>query len=214
MGDNYKVVLLGEGRVGKTSLVTRFIDQEFNPAQPSTVKANMYSKKKLVVDGKPMNVSIWDTAGQERFHALGPLYYREARGAVLVYDVTDADTFEKVKTWHRELRSVVGDSNSIKIVLCANKCDLDPKQRQITEEQGKAYANSVGALHFLTSAKGNINVTEAFMGLAADMLKIDSKSAATSGGGKLEESGGRKKLKLQVDQDGAGEEKPKKKECC
>ncbi|KAJ9436565.1 Ras-related protein Rab-21 [Diplonema papillatum] len=127
MAEKFKIVLLGEGRVGKTSLVRRYVLDEFSDSQKSTVQANMYSSKKLHIDDKVCNISIWDTAGQERFRALGPIYYRDANGALLVYDITDADTFEKVKTWVRELRSMVGDD--IRICVAGNKCDMISKRQ-------------------------------------------------------------------------------------
>ena len=80
------------------------------------------------IRGKRVNLSIWDTAGQERFHALGPIYYRDANGAVLVYDITDADSFTKVKTWIKELRKMLG--NDISLAIAGNKIDLE-KQRHV-----------------------------------------------------------------------------------
>ena len=92
----YKVVLLGEGRVGKTSLVVRYCQNTFRDDQQATIQASFLTKK-LNVDGVKLELAIWDTAGQERFHALGPIYYRDADAALLVYDLTDLDSFERVK---------------------------------------------------------------------------------------------------------------------
>lgn len=79
--------------------------------------------KKLSVVDTRVNLAIWDTAGQERFHALGPIYYRDAHGAVLVYDITDVDSFQKVKVWVKELRRMVG--GDICLVIAGNKIDLE-----------------------------------------------------------------------------------------
>jgi Ras-related protein Rab-21 len=98
----FKVVLLGEGRVGKTSIVLRFTKGEYDDRQQSTVQASFIDKK-ISVDGNIAQLSIWDTAGQERFHALAPIYYRDADVAIIVYDVTDVQSFEKVKNWVRFL---------------------------------------------------------------------------------------------------------------
>ena len=106
MSNKFKVVLLGEGRVGKTSIVMRFTRDQFNDKQQSTINA-MYLDKQIKVNQKDVILNIWDTAGQERFHALGPIYYRDADGAILVYDITDAPSFEKVRTWIKELRKIV-----------------------------------------------------------------------------------------------------------
>ena len=100
-----KVVLLGEGRVGKTSLVLRFCKDSFSEAQPPTIQAS-YLDKQMTIGDKRLSLAIWDTAGQERFHALGPIYYRDADAALLVYDITDADSFKKVKSWVKELRKM------------------------------------------------------------------------------------------------------------
>ena len=92
----YKVVLLGEGRVGKTSILIRFCQNNFDDRQQPTLQAS-YLDKKLNVDQQSVHLSIWDTAGQERFHALGPIYYRDADAALLVYDITDGDTLGRVR---------------------------------------------------------------------------------------------------------------------
>ncbi|KAG8345130.1 putative small GTPase [Trypanosoma vivax] len=161
----YKVVLLGEGRVGKTSLVSRFINDTFDQHQRSTTQASMYSSVNVPLLGgdRSVHFNIWDTAGQERFHALGPIYYRNADGALLVYDVTDADTLEKVRAWIRELRAVVGER--IQLVVCGNKSDLE-REREVDEERGAQFAKSLGAQHLSTSARTGMNVSEAFQTLA------------------------------------------------
>jgi Ras-related protein Rab-21 len=110
---------------------------------------------------------IWDTAGQERFHALGPIYYRDANGALLVYDITDRDSFTKVRHWVKELRNVVG--KKIVLLIVGNKMDLE-KQRQVNDEEAKEYAASVGAIHMTCSAKTNKGVEEAFLELTKGML--------------------------------------------
>ncbi|CAG2183721.1 unnamed protein product, partial [Oppiella nova] len=86
----FKIVLLGEGCVGKTSMMLRYCHNKFNDTHESTLQASFLTKK-FIVNNTRVQLSIWDTAGQERFHALGPIYYRDSNGAVLVYDVSDAD---------------------------------------------------------------------------------------------------------------------------
>ncbi|CAK4632470.1 hypothetical protein AeMF1_020960 [Aphanomyces euteiches] len=162
----YKVVLLGEGRVGKTSILVRYIKNEYDDRQESTLQAS-YLDKKLVVDNSNVQLSIWDTAGQERFHALGPIYYRDADGALLVYDITDEESFVKVKTWVKELRRIVGDD--IDIAIAGNKIDLH-RNRKVKEEDAVKYAQSVNATHFLTSAKLNKGLDDVFVDLSKRML--------------------------------------------
>ncbi len=174
MSNKFKVVLLGEGRVGKTSIVMRFTRDQFNDKQQSTINA-MYLDKQIKVNQKDVILNIWDTAGQERFHALGPIYYRDADGAILVYDITDAPSFEKVRTWIKELRKIVGPN--IAIAIAGNKSDLE-RNRAVKSEDAIAYAESVGALHFLTSAKTDKNLLETFSQLAQKMMNDRQKKNA------------------------------------
>lgn len=127
------------------------------------------------IQGKKVVLNIWDTAGQERFHALGPIYYRESQGAVLVYDITDEDSFVKVKNWVKELRKIIGQD--ICLVICGNKSDME-KQRHVKQEVAEEYARQVGAHHFHTSAKLNRGIDEMFLDLSKRML-----AAAEKGGG-------------------------------
>ena len=113
---HFKVVLLGEGCVGKTSLVLRYVEDKFNEKHFSTIQVILsvdriiwfcnilllssqasFLTKKINLEGQRVTLAVWDTAGQERFHALGPIYYRDSHAAVLVYDITDQDSFVKVK---------------------------------------------------------------------------------------------------------------------
>jgi len=158
----FKVVLLGEGRVGKTSILLRYVRGNFDDSQQSTSQAS-YLDKKISLTGQAVSLSIWDTAGQERFHSLVPIYYRDANGAVLVYDITDYESFSRVRKWVKELRTN-GDSN-ICIIICGNKIDL-AKDRRVTEEEATQYAESVGANHIYTSAKQGKGLDEAFNDLA------------------------------------------------
>ena len=174
---NFKVVLLGEGCVGKTSLVLRYIHNKFNDQHLTTIQAS-FLKKTLNIDNKRVNLAIWDTAGQERFHALGPIYYRDANGALLVYDITDRSSFDRVQVWVKELKKMLGDN--ITIVIAGNKIDLE-RQRVVTVEEGESYARTVGATHFSTSAKLNKGVSELFLHISKEMLK--RQDAANGAGG-------------------------------
>eukprot|EP00992_Anisonema_acinus_P011328 TRINITY_DN7322_c0_g1_i1.p1 TRINITY_DN7322_c0_g1~~TRINITY_DN7322_c0_g1_i1.p1 ORF type:complete len:216 (+),score=41.28 TRINITY_DN7322_c0_g1_i1:61-708(+) len=202
MTEQYKICLLGEGRVGKTSLVRRFTKDEFFDKQESTVQASMFAKKKLSVDDRMVNVAVWDTAGQERFHALGPIYYRDANGAVLVYDITDKDTFDRVKHWVKELKSVVGED--IELAVAGNKCDLD-RNRQVTIDEALKFCKTVGAEHFSTSAKLNKNVTEVFQDITTRMARKRAKQSSGTTGGRAAsgargaQGGGRNAIRIVED---------------
>lgn len=176
---NFKVVLLGEGSVGKTSLVTRYVQNTFNEKHVTTIQASFLSKR-LNIDGVRVNLAIWDTAGQERFHALGPIYYRESNGALLVYDITDNNSFVKVKNWVKELRSQLGTSVALAIV--GNKIDLE-RNRAVDKEEAISYAQSVGAKHYDTSAKLNKGLDELFLDLSKRMLGAPKPGETPSAGG-------------------------------
>jgi len=126
--------------------------------------------------------------GQERFHALGPIYYRDANGALLVYDITDRDSFRKVRNWVKELRKIVGKD----IVLCivGNKVDLE-KKRQVDKEEALKYAEQVGAVHCLASAKTGRGVEQAFLELTKGLLK-----KATSSSGNRRSINSRRNIKV------------------
>ncbi|XP_076297947.1 RAS oncogene family member Rab21 isoform X2 [Lasioglossum baleicum] len=130
---NFKVVLLGEGCVGKTSVALRYVEDKFNDRHISTLQASFLNKK-LTINGKKVNLAIWDTAGQEKFHALGPIYYRMSNGAILVYDITDEDTFQKVKNWVKELKKMLG--SEISLAIAGNKMDLE-KDRSVAIEEAE-----------------------------------------------------------------------------
>jgi len=162
----FKVVLLGEGCVGKTSLCLRYVQNAFNDKHLSTIQASFLTKR-LNVDGKRVGLAIWDTAGQERFHALGPIYYRDANGALLVYDITDKDSFLKVQTWVKELRKMLG--KEVVLAIAGNKCDLE-RSRVVSIEEAEQYAESVSAKHYSTSAKLNKGLEELFLDITKRML--------------------------------------------
>merc|ERR1711862_959318 len=112
-----------------------------NDSHVTTIQAS-FLRKRLNISRSRVNLAIWDTAGQERYHALGPIYYRDADGAVIVYDITDATSFTRVQTWVKELRKVVGGEDSICINIVGNKIDLESK-RQVVDKDVVHYASSI-----------------------------------------------------------------------
>eukprot|EP00884_Botryococcus_braunii_P017335 jgi/Botrbrau1/4285/Bobra.0390s0025.1 len=175
-----KLVLLGEGRVGKTSLLARFIHDSFNAEQNATVQATFVSKK-VQIDGDEVELNIWDTAGQERFHSLGPIYYRDAHAALLVFDITDADSFERAKNWVKELRMMVGPD--IALTLAANKQDLEG-DRAVPDADSRSFAQLIGAGYATTSAKTGEGLTQAFLETARRAVVAQkSKTAASKASG-------------------------------
>jgi len=177
---SFKVVLLGEGRVGKTCLCLRYVKNSFSDSQESTIQAT-YLDKRLNIGQKSIKLMIWDTAGQERFHALGPIYYRDANGALLVYDITDRESFNKVRNWVKELRKIVGEN--ITLVIAGNKVDME-RARQVDAQEAIDYAKSVNAEHLLCSAKTGKGVEETFLQVVKGMMKMQKKAKAPQGSGK------------------------------
>eukprot|EP00928_Gymnodinium_smaydae_P055871 TRINITY_DN39341_c0_g1_i1.p1 TRINITY_DN39341_c0_g1~~TRINITY_DN39341_c0_g1_i1.p1 ORF type:complete len:226 (-),score=40.51 TRINITY_DN39341_c0_g1_i1:127-804(-) len=174
-----KIVVLGEGRVGKTSLLRRYVRQSFDERESSTQSA-AYLEKRLAVNGKQVHLSLWDTAGQERFHSLAPIYYRDAVGALLVYDVTDEESFRRVAKWVEELRAV---GTRCALTLVGNKTDLRSMAR-VSADHAEAYARSIGAAHCYASAKLGQGVNEAFALLVETvLLELENARRRSSGGG-------------------------------
>ncbi|GAB2292233.1 Complex III subunit 3 [Dionaea muscipula] len=153
-----KLVLLGAMGTGKTSLVLRFVKGQFFDYQESTIGAAFFTQV-LSLNEATVKFDIWDTAGQERYHSLAPMYYRGAAAAVIVYDITSMESFEKAKTWVQELQRQ-GNPNMF-TVLVANKADLDT-MRKVDNEVGEQYAKDNGLNFFETSAKNAQNVNELF----------------------------------------------------
>ena len=139
-----------------------------------------------------VKLAIWDTAGQERYAALGPIYYRDANGALLVYDITDRQSFDRVKQWVKELKKMK-DGDCV-LVIIGNKIDLE-RQRNVSLQEAESYAATVGAQHFSTSAKLNKGLEETFIGLTRQMMQVfpqgggAKKSMALSGAGPGVDSG-------------------------
>ncbi|NXK00925.1 RAB5B protein, partial [Corythaixoides concolor] len=157
----FKLVLLGESAVGKSSLVLRFVKGQFHEYQESTIGAAFLTQS-VCLDDTTVKFEIWDTAGQERYHSLAPMYYRGAQAAIVVYDITNQETFARAKTWVKELQRQA--SPSIVIALAGNKADLAGK-RMVEYEEAQAYADDNSLLFMETSAKTAMNVNDLFLAI-------------------------------------------------
>lgn len=166
----FKVVLLGESAVGKSSLVLRFVKREFHEFQESTIGAAFLTQT-VQIDDTTVKFEIWDTAGQERYHSLAPMYYRGAQAALIVYDITSKDSFLKAQNWVRELQRQA--NANIVIALVGNKLDLANK-RAVENSEAKEYADENNLLFMETSAKTAINVVEVFTAIATRLPKGDN----------------------------------------
>ena len=154
----FKVVLVGDVSVGKTNIVSRYIRNEFHEDSKSTVGVEFLSKQ-FQVEGHSIKAQIWDTAGSEKFRSITNQYYKGAKGALVVYDITNQSSFESVDKWMSEV-SASADKN-ITFIIIGNKCDLNDN-RKVTTEQGEDKAMINEAAFMETSALSGENIEKAF----------------------------------------------------
>ncbi|ODV75747.1 Rab family GTPase VPS21 CYBJADRAFT_192672 [Cyberlindnera jadinii NRRL Y-1542] len=182
-----KLVLLGEAAVGKSSLVLRFVSNDFQENKEPTIGAAFLTQR-CVIGDQTIKFEIWDTAGQERFASLAPMYYRNAQCALVVYDVTKPASFIKARHWVKELHEQA--SPNIIIALVGNKCDLvegegNEQNRKVAKEEGEQLAQEENLVFFETSAKSGLNVKEVFIALGSKIpsnvqLNIQNDSATSA----------------------------------
>ncbi|CAX40312.1 GTP-binding protein, putative [Candida dubliniensis CD36] len=195
-----KLVLLGEAAVGKSSLVLRFVSNDFQENKEPTIGAAFLTQK-CTIGERTIKYEIWDTAGQERFASLAPMYYRNAQAAVVVYDITKPASFIKARHWVKELHEQA--NRDITIALVGNKLDLvedDSAEdgetlRKVSIEEGQTLADEEGLLFFETSAKTGNNVNEVFVGIGS---KIPSVTVA---GSEAQESSNGRRIDLTANTD-------------
>jgi len=162
----FKLLLIGDSGVGKTCILFRFSDDAFNTTFISTIGID-FKIKTIELRGKKIKLQIWDTAGQERFHTITTSYYRGAMGIMLVYDITNAKSFDNIAKWLRNIDEHANED--VEKMILGNKCDWEDK-RVIAKEKGEAIAREHGIRFLETSAKANINIEQAFLELAEAIL--------------------------------------------
>jgi len=174
----FKLVLLGDAGVGKTALAVQFVKGQFNEFTESTIGASFMNQTVTLPDDTIIKFQIWDTAGQERFHSLAPMYYRGAQAAIVVYDITNKNSFDKAKEWVKELQQQ-GDPNVV-VAFVGNKLDME-SSRKVTIEEASGYATENGLFFIETSAKLATNVSELFMKIAKQLPKVKGKGDLAGG---------------------------------
>lgn len=163
----FKYIIIGDSAVGKSCLLLQFTDRRFRTDHDLTIGVE-FGARLITLDDKQIKLQIWDTAGQESFRSITRSYYRGASGALLVYDVSRRETFTHLTRWLEEARS--NASEHMVIMLLGNKCDLE--QREVSFEEGQAFAKERGLVFRETSAKTAQNVEEAFLQTARSILEL------------------------------------------
>ena len=155
----YKVLLLGDTTVGKTCFLMKYTDKTFQDIHMATIGLDYRLKTMKLKSGKDIKLQIWDTAGQDRFRAITKNYYKGSHGIILIYDVTNLQTFENVKNWVNQIREEA--STKVVIYIAANKIDMET-ERKVTKQEGESLAQELGFPFMETSAKSGININETF----------------------------------------------------
>ena len=188
---NYKVVLLGDSGVGKTSIVCRYIKNTFDNQLLSTAGVCFFSKNIVLPEIKQsckldviifiliiLNIQIWDTAGQERYKAITKIYYQKSDAIIFIYDITSIESFEALKKTYNEVKQTI-DIAKINIFIVGNKNDLYLNQ-QVKKELALEYAKSINAHHRIVSALNDEGIKELFEAVAESFFQNDEKQTKVS----------------------------------
>ena len=192
----FKVVLVGDSSVGKTNIMSKYLKNEFHEDSKATVGVE-FGSKQFTIEGHAIKAQIWDTAGQERYKAITSAYYKGAKGAFIVYDITRKNSFDSIDKWVNDLTAAA--DKKITILVIGNKCDLED-QRQVTKEQGEAKAASLQVAFLETSALSGENLNKAFEMMMNEVykkcheeMKVEGESQAIQGGQDITLSKGKAK---------------------
>lgn len=161
----FKILIIGNSSVGKSNILLRYTDNIFNDSFLPTIGVD-FKIKNITVDNQKIKLNIWDTAGQERFQTITSTYYKGSHGIVLVYDITDKESFNNINNWVSEVKKNAG--SGVVMLLVGNKSDLE-SDRVVTSKEGQDFANMLGINFLETSAKTDSNIKETFNVLAKNI---------------------------------------------
>ena len=198
-----KVVLVGDSGVGKTNIMSKYLKNQFREDSKATVGVE-FGSKQFTVENHQIKAQIWDTAGQERYKAITSAYYKGAKGAFVVYDITRKNTFETVNKWVSDISAAA--DKKITLILIGNKNDLED-QRQVTKEMGEEKAKELGLAFMETSACPGENLDKAFQLMINEIYKKSKKDIMGEGEENIVQQG--KDITLDKTKG-----KPAKKKCC
>ena len=198
-----KVVLVGDSGVGKTNIMSKYLKNQFREDSKATVGVE-FGSKQFTVENHQIKAQIWDTAGQERYKAITSAYYKGAKGAFVVYDITRKNTFETVNKWVSDISAAA--DKKITLILIGNKNDLED-QRQVTKEMGEEKAKELGLAFMETSACSGENLDKAFQLMINEIYKKSKEDIMGEG----EENIVQQEKDITLDKTKG---KPAKKKCC
>ena len=198
-----QLLIIGDSTVGKTSILSRFVDGTFNSNYLATVGLENVTKDEII-DDKTIRIKIWDTAGQERYKSLTKSFFRNAEGVMLVYDVTNLETYENLKFWQQSIKNnMSSDMGEIPVILIGNKIDCD--DREVIREEAEKFWKDQGYPYFETSAKTGQNIDTTIKYLVKKVINIKE--------GKKDDGDGNNNIKLDKNEVNNNNEEAKKCGC-
>ncbi len=200
----FKIVLIGDTSVGKTNILSKYLTDEFDPESKATVGVE-FGTKNFKIENNIVKVQIWDTAGQERYRSITNAYYKGAKGALLVYDITNKKSFDNLDRWISDLK--INGDEKISIVLLGNKSDLE-SQRVISTEEGKNKAELFKFAFMETSALNGSNIEKAFDELIKEVYKDNHELFEKQAKVEMKDKG------IDLEQGKSGENKDNEKKWC
>ncbi|KAG9394301.1 Small GTPase superfamily, ARF type [Carpediemonas membranifera] len=174
----FKLLLIGDSGVGKSCLLLRFAEDTYTESYISTIGVD-FKIRTVEIDNSTIKLQIWDTAGQERFKTITAAYYRGAHGIIVVYDVTDVETFNNVRVWLEEINRYA--SEDVCKLLVGNKCDLEDR-KAVEYQTAKTFAESLDISFIETSAKDAMRVDDAFTIISKTLLEREAKMGGPANG--------------------------------